>query len=501
MTRQTFGIAAVTAIVSFLLGVVAAGTRPGQPTEVLPVRPGTNAAAPITITSPSSAEPTEKNSGQTIDFAAVAARMNAAVVNVDAASRGTDPRGRTAPRWRRDLGDDPNAPHEGSGSGFIIDTAGFILTNYHVVEGADRITITLGDGRVFKADLVGIDPAIDVALLRIPVNGPIPVAPLGDSDTLRVGEWVCAIGNPLGYVHSVTVGVVSFLGRKLFDQSLDAFIQTDAAISFGNSGGPLINSRGQVVGMTTAISAQASNIGFAIPIGQVVAVLPQLRENGRVARGYIGVGLTDLTPALHRALGLEPERGALVQDVSPGTPADRAGLRPYDVIVGADQRPIRSDEDLIRYIAGRQPGSQAMLDIWRDGGARQVSVKLTERPLPQATRPRNQVSQVRPAAGQDMGPLGISVKDLDAATMARQGIPSNLQGVLVVDVDSAGPARLARLRAGHVLLEINRHRVASVAEFQEVVSALEPGATVAVMIYDQLTDQRVIATINPDSRP
>ncbi|HEY7474943.1 MAG TPA: trypsin-like peptidase domain-containing protein [Vicinamibacterales bacterium] len=501
MNRQTLGIVLLTAVVSFLLGVVATGTRPGRPTEVLPVRPGT-IAAPITITSPSSAEPAGNASGQTIDFAAVAARMNAAVVNVDAASRGTDPRGRTAPRWRRDLGDDPNAPHEGSGSGFIIDTAGFILTNYHVIEGADRITITLGDGRVFKAELVGIDPAIDVALLRIPVNGPIPVAPLGDSDTLRVGEWVCAIGNPLGYVHSVTVGVVSFLGRKLFDQSLDAFIQTDAAISFGNSGGPLINSRGQVVGMTTAISAQASNIGFAIPIGQVVAVLPQLRENGRVARGYIGVGLTDLTPALHRALGLEPERGALVQDVSPGTPADRAGLRPYDVIVGADHRPIRSDEDLIRYIAGRQPGSQAMLEIWRDGGGRQVSVKLTERPLPQSARPRSQVAQqVRSAAGQDMGPLGISVKDLDAATMARQGIPSSLQGVLVVDVDSAGPARLARLRAGHVLLEINRHRVATVAEFQEVVSALEPGATVAVMIYDQLTDQRVIATINPDSRP
>ena len=150
--------------------------------------------------------------------------------------------------------------------------------------------------------LVGVDPAIDVALLRIPVTGPLPVAPLGDSDTLRVGEWVCAIGNPLGYVHSVTVGVVSFLGRKLFDQSLDAYIQTDAAISFGNSGGPLINAAGRSSGITTAISAQASNIGFAIPISQVVAVLPQLREHGRVARGYIGVGLTDLTPALQRAL-------------------------------------------------------------------------------------------------------------------------------------------------------------------------------------------------------
>jgi serine protease Do len=499
-TRQTVGYVALTAVVSFLLGVVVAGTRPGRPTDVLPSRPGAEAAKPITVSSDASAL-AEGSSGSSIDFAAVAGKINSAVVNVDAASRGTDTRGRS-PRWRRDLGDDPGAPHEGSGSGFIIDAAGYILTNYHVVEGADRITVTLGDGRVFKAELVGIDPAIDVALLQIPVTGSVPVAPLGDSDTLRVGEWVCAIGNPLGYVHSVTVGVVSFLGRKLFDPSLDAFIQTDAAISFGNSGGPLINSRGQVVGMTTAISAQASNIGFAIPIAQVVAVLPQLRENGRVARGYIGVGLTDLTPALHRALGLEPERGALVQDVTPGTPAERAGLRSYDVIIGADHRPIRSDDDLIRYIASRQPGSQAMLEIWRDGGARQVSVKLTERPPPQPTRSRNQgLAQVRPAAGQEMGPLGLSVKELDAAAMARTGIPSNIQGVLIVDIDSAGPARLARLRAGHVLLEINRRRVGSVAEFQDVVASLTPGATVAVMIYDQLADQRVIAIINPDSLP
>src|SRR5262245_62780251 len=197
MTRQTAGYVALTAIVSFLLGVVATGTRPGRGTDVLPVRSGAH-ATPETMPMATAPAPTADVGGQPIDFAAVAARMNAAVVNVDAASRGTDPRGRTAPRWRRELGDDPGAPHEGSGSGFIIDAAGYILTNYHVVEGADRITITLGDGRVFRADLVGIDPAIDVALLRIPVTGSLPVAPLGDSDTLRVGEWVCAIGNPLG---------------------------------------------------------------------------------------------------------------------------------------------------------------------------------------------------------------------------------------------------------------------------------------------------------------
>ena len=196
-----------------------------------------------------------------------------------------------------------------------------------------------------------MDPAIDVALLQVHSKGPLPAAPLGNSETLRVGEWVCAIGNPLGvYTHSVTVGVVSFLGRKLFDSGLDAYIQTDAAISFGNSGGPLINARGQVVGITTAISAQASNIGFAVPISQVVAVLPQLREHGTVARGYIGVGLRNVTPALRRALRLEPEEGALVA----GRHARHAGRtrRPAPVRRGRRRRrpvgPLRRRSDATR---------------------------------------------------------------------------------------------------------------------------------------------------------
>ena len=173
----------------------------------------------------------------------------------------------------------------------------------------------MADGRAFRGEVVGADPAIDVALLRVRADGRLPEAPLGNSDDLRVGEWVCAIGNPLGYVHSVTVGVVSFIGRKLFDKSLDDYIQTDAAINFGNSGGPLINAAGEVVGINSAISSRASNIGFAVPINQAVAILPQLKERGRVARGFIGVGLTDVTPALQRALNLSVAKGAVIQDV------------------------------------------------------------------------------------------------------------------------------------------------------------------------------------------
>jgi serine protease Do len=498
MTRQTGAMVGLAATVSFLMGRVAAGSGPAAPTTALPARPDGDVARPLMLgTVP---RPIPATTGAGVDNAAVAARHNGAVDNVDAASRGTEERSRTSPqRWSRDLGDDPSAPREGSGSGFIVDPAGYVLTNFHVIEGADRITLTLSDGRAFRADVVGIDPAIDVALLRIPDAERLPVATLGDSDTLRVGEWVCAIGNPLGYVHSVTVGVVSFLGRKLFDPSLDAFIQTDAAISFGNSGGPLINARGEVVGMTTAISSQASNIGFAIPITQVVDVLPQLREHGRVSRGYIGVTLTSVTGPLRRALRLASDRGALVQDVTAATPGERAGLRPYDVIAGVDAQPVRTDEDLIRYVSSRMPGTIVELDVYRDGVARTVPIKLTERPGLDGGRPRGpRERSLRPVSSREYGPFGVTVRDLDQAMIQRNRIPDGVQGVMVSYVDPAGAGRLARLRTGQVIMEINRRRVTSAADFRAVTAALEPGAAVAALIYDPAVDGRLIVTVHLD---
>src|SRR5215831_7667038 len=346
MKRTALLIVALTAVVSFLLGLVASESRSRDGAAPYPLRPQAAQHVPITVASEPAVPMAAPWNGQA-DFAAVASNLNGAVVNVDAAARTSDDRSRLVipRRWP-----DEGGAREGSGSGFIIDPAGFILTNFHVIDGADRLTVKLRDGRMFRAQVVGVDPAIDVALLQIPAREPLAVAPLGRSESLRVGEWVCAIGNPLGYDHSVTVGVVSFLGRKVFDPSLDALIQTDAAITFGNSGGPLINARGQVVGITTAISAQAANIGFAVPIDQVVGVLPQLREHGRVSRGYIGIGLTNVTAVMQRALKLGPDHGALVEYVSNDTPAERAGLRTYDVIVAADGHAVQSDEELIRYI-------------------------------------------------------------------------------------------------------------------------------------------------------
>lgn len=497
MNRETGAFIGLAALVSFLMGLVVAGTRPAVTpgTVSIPTPPAQVQPLSITTVAPASMTRGVEWSG-TPDFAAVAERLNSAVVNVDTASRGAEGRPRFTRRYSTN---DPDAPREGSGSGFIIDADGFILTNHHVVIGADRVTVTLSDGRAYRAEVVGSDPAIDVALLRIHPDGPLSVAPLGDSDALRVGEWVCAIGNPLGvYVHSVTVGVVSFLGRKLFDPALDNYIQTDAAISVGNSGGPLINAAGEVVGITTAISSQAANIGFAVPIAQVVAILPQLREHGSVARGSLGVGLTNMTPLLQNALGLVEERGALIQDVSDHTPAARAGLRPYDLIVEADGRAMQSDEDLIRYVAAQSPGTTVSLRIWRDRASQQVVVKLGQRAAaarPGTPRPTD--GEVRRVAN-DWAPLGLRVRELDADTMSRLRLPAGLSGVLVTEVDAAGPSRLANLRINHVVMEINRRPVRSVDEYRAVVSALAPGDVAALLVFDRASAQRILCTVIAD---
>jgi serine protease Do len=498
MTRQAGALIGLTAIVAFLLGLVVADSRPGRSSTsaALPRVAGTALETAVAPLPPARDTRTLPTAG--VDFAAVAARINAAVVNVDTASRG-DERPRTS---RRYSADDPDAPHEGSGSGFIIDADGLILTNHHVVAGADRITVTLADGRALRADLVGTDPALDIALLRVHGREPFPVAPLGDSDSLRVGQWVCAIGNPLGvYAHSVTVGVVSFLGRKLFDQGLDAYIQTDAAISFGSSGGPLIDARGDVVGITTAINPQAMNIGFAIPISQVTSVLSQLRERGSVARGYLDMGLTTVTPELQQALRLTPDHGALVQDVPADTHAAHAGLRAYDVITAIDARTVRSAEDLTRQAANLAPGTVATLDVWRDGAARQVPIKLgLRRVVDSAQRGPFRTTDVRPASN-DQAPLGITVRDLDPDAAVDLRIPGAVQGVLVSEVDTAGPAHVAQVHPGQVIVEVNRHPVRSVADYRTVTSTLRSGEAVALLIYDRFTATRVLRTVVADAQP
>ena len=487
---------ALAAAVAFLVGVILGGGAPSGTRSV-------SSAAPALQARPGSQPAAASPAVTGVNFADVAERINPTVVNIDAATRGRDAGRHHAPDDFGDRGGDPRSdvPRQGSGSGFIVDKQGFILTNYHVIEDADRITVTLADGRTLRGDVVGTDPAIDVALIRVAGAPNLPEAPLGDSDELRVGEWVCAIGNPLGYVHSVTVGVVSFIGRKLFDASLDDYIQTDAAINFGNSGGPLLNARGEVVGINSAISSRASNIGFAVPINQAVAILPQLKARGKVSRGFIGVVLTDVTPELRRALKLAVSRGALVQDVSAGSPAERAGLRPYDVIASVDGRDVWTNEELIRDISGRQPGTVARLDVIRDGRHMPSMVKLAERPPADRSGddpadgpgPRGPV----PAAGSDP-PLGLAVRELDPAFVRRLGVPQSVQGIVVTRVDPAGAAFVPAMRLGFVVMEINRRPVRSVAEFERILRAARPGDTLAFYGYDPSAGQRTFVTATVD---
>jgi serine protease Do len=497
--RFTFVTVALTATVAFLIGLMIAGGLAPAPAVV--------STAPRVVTRPPGLPrpASVPAAGTAVSFADVAERINPAVVNIDATAHvggWREPqRYQRRPDGQLDGpgGRDLDAPRQGSGSGFIIDRDGYILTNHHVIENADRIAVTLADGRVFRAEVVGVDPAIDVALIRVSDGRDLPWAPLGNSDELRVGEWVCAIGNPLGYVHSVTVGVVSFIGRKLFDASLDAYIQTDAAINFGNSGGPLINARGEVIGINSAISSRASNIGFAVPINQAVASLPQLKTRGKVSRGYMGVMLTDVTPALQRALELGVSRGAVVQDVKGGSPAERAGLRKYDVILSVEGRDIATNEELIREVSGRQPGTVARLDVLRDARRFSVPVKLAERPVGDDSAADDLEpfggGMRRPPIRPPATPLGLTVRALDRAFAMRLDLPDDVAGVVVSRVDAASPAFSAAMRRGFVILEINRKPVRSVSDYERLIAAARPGDVLALYYYDPSQRQRALATV------
>ena len=508
MTRSLAWLTAVlTATIGFLIGIVVTGPLATAPIVVAPPEKLTGVFAGLL--SDRAMPVGVPGAPGTVNFADVAERLNPAVVNIDATARG-----RRVARNRVDgqpprpeLFQDPydrrtpgNAPRRGTGTGFFIDEAGHILTNHHVIEGAERITVKLNDGRSFRATVIGSDPDTDIALMKVEAATSLPHATLGNSDTLRVGEWVCAIGNPLAYEHTVTVGVVSFMGRKLFDAGLDNYIQTDAAISFGNSGGPLINARGEVIGINSAISRQASNIGFAVPINQARAILPQLKTLGRVSRGFMGVTLRDVDPDLQEALKLPRSDGALVQNVADGSPGSRAGIRPYDLIISVDREPVRGNDSLIREIASRKPGTMARLEFVRDGRPREVAVKLAERPArpSEAAVPASPAERSLRQAGP--GELGLSLIEIDETNAHRFDVPSGMTGLLVQRIEPLSAADDAGLERGQVILELNRHAVDSVAEFRRMVNAARAGDVLVVMAYDPSLDQRAIYTVRTEPR-
>lgn len=492
----------LTASVSFLVGMVVTGSVAS--TSAVITAPPAVAARPLVDN-----RPIVPGIAGVVNFADVADRLNPAVVNIDASSRSrraarAEGDGPTLPR--PDITQEPfrrrgDTPRRGAGTGFIIDESGHILTNHHVIENAERITVKLTDGRSLRAQVIGSDPDTDIALIKIASEGKFPHATLGNSDDLRVGEWVCAIGNPLAYEHTVTVGVVSFIGRKLFDTSLDNYIQTDAAINFGNSGGPLINSRGEVIGINSAVSRQASSIGFAVPINQAKLILPQLMEKGHVSRGYIGVALRDVDPDLKDSLKLARTSGALVQDVFADSPGERAGLKPYDLIVSVDGRDVSNNGALIREIAARQPGSTARLEVLRDNRPREVIVKLAERSL-------RAEGEAEPAGGGSRldrslptlspGELGLTLVEINAGNWRRFNVPSGMTGLLVQRVEPLSPAYDAGIERGSVILEVNRQQIDTVAKLRRLLESTRPGETLVVFVYIPEIDYRNIKTVRID---
>ena len=367
----------------------------------------------------------------------------------------------------------PREDGRAAGSGVIVDPRGFVLTNNHVVENATTIEVRLSDDRKFKATLVGRDARTDLAVLKIDSPSPLPVAELGDSDTLRVGQWVIAIGNPFGLDRTVTAGIVSATGRTHVGvATYEAFIQTDASINPGNSGGPLLNLDGRVVGINTAIVSSGQGIGFAIPITMARDIMTQLITRGRVVRGWLGVVIQDLTPELAAGFGVKEDAGVLVAEVMKESPAGAAGLKPGDIITHFNGGKVKDVTDLQKRVAAVEPGRAAPMVVTRDGKTTTVSVKIGEQPSDEAMAAAESGSE---------SVLGLTVEPLTPET-ARQNRLTARRGLLVTEVEPGSAGAEAGIKPGDAIVEINRQPVGDVAAFQALVAGLKPGESVPVYL-------------------
>ncbi|MBI2413840.1 MAG: DegQ family serine endoprotease [Deltaproteobacteria bacterium] len=356
------------------------------------------------------------------------------------------------------------------GSGFILNKEGYILTNQHVIENATEILVTLtSDKKEYKAKVVGQDQKLDIALIKIKADGDLPVATLGNSDDIQIGEWVLAIGNPFGLGGSVTAGIVSQKGRIIGAGPYDNFIQTDASINPGNSGGPLFNMKGEVVGLNTAIIAGGQGIGFATPINMAKEVILQLKEFGKVTRGWIGVSIQELTPELAESFGLKDSKGVLISSVTPGDPADKAGLRAGDIIVAFDGKSIAEISDLPRTVASTQPGKSVEVRVVRDGAEKtyfvKVGTKMDEEPVETTTEGEDK-------EGTPDKRLGLSVQPITPELARRLGI-SETEGVIVSSVKPESPSATAGLRRGDVIKEIDRKPIKNMRDYSRAVKDAE----------------------------
>ncbi|MBR0666910.1 DegQ family serine endoprotease [Roseomonas hellenica] len=398
----------------------------------------------------------------------------------------------------------PGAPQEPQrprrtqslGSGFIVDTAGIVVTNNHVIDGADEINVILHDNTSIRAELVGTDPRTDIAVLRIRTDHPLTAVQWGNSDEAAVGDWVMAIGNPFGLGGSVTAGIVSARGRDIRQGMYDDFIQTDAAINRGNSGGPLFNMRGEVVGINTAIyspSGGSIGIGFSIPSNLARNIAAQLQDGGRVRRGWLGVNIQQVTDEIAESLRLPGgARGALIARAQEDGPAAKAGIRSGDVVLRFNGQEVREMRALPRIVADTRVGTEAPVVLWRDGREETVTVTVAELPAEQAQAqtPSAPRDQARPA---EVAGLGLRVAPISNELRERFSLRAEQRGVVIVDVAADSPAAERDLRAGDVIVEVQQERVTTVQELQERIERLRrQNRPSALLLIENAQGQRFV---------
>jgi len=369
-----------------------------------------------------------------------------------------------------------NRPVQGAGSGVIIHANGTILTNNHVVEGAKEVTVTLADKQELKAEIVGCDPKTDLAVLKIDAGKNLPFANLGNSDQLQVGDYVLAIGNPFGLNSTVTSGIVSAKGRVIGAGPYDDFIQTDASINPGNSGGPLFNLKGEIVGINTAIISGGQGIGFAIPVNTAKPLIPQLVEKGKVTRGYLGVNIQTVTQELAEALKLGDMKGTLVADVVSGGPAEKAGIKRGDVIVGFEGKPVSDSHELPALVAATPVGTEVTVTVVREGKEQQLQAKIA--PMEADETASNEPRQ--PAQGK----WGLQLQDLNPQLAKQLGLNFD-QGAVIVGVQPGSPAGQAAIQQGEVIIEVNRQPVKSVKEVKEAIAKAGDKNTLLLLVQGE----------------
>ena len=366
--------------------------------------------------------------------------------------------------FRRFFGDQPPSRQRSLGSGFLISEDGYIVTNHHVIAEADQINVRLSDKEEYKAKVIGTDDKTDLALIKINPTRSLSTVPFGKSADLQIGDWVIAIGNPFGLEQTVTAGIVSAKGRVIGGGPYENFIQTDASINPGNSGGPLLNVKGEVVGINTAIFSQTGGnigIGFAVPIDLAQSIITQLKDKGKVTRGWLGVAIQPVTPELAQPFGLEEPQGALVADVTHGSPADKAGLERGDVILSFNNTPVKDSHELPALVAQTPVGERVTVTVLRGGKERSFTVKLGE-----LTDQRTEAESDE----ENEDSWGITVANLSTETRRRFQLDRNQRGVVVVEVERGSPAEAAGVQPGDVIEEVNRQAVNSVQDFTKATA-------------------------------